>query len=193
MSFCVAGAALGAPQCHFAGQGQHLEHLSVILRGRRSTWSTSVLSFFCVAGGARGASPERSLEARRGLSTVDAGCVCVAGAALGAPLHNTIFTTSSTQHHLHYIIKHIIISAYHLHYIINTTSLTQPHQHITIYRTPSTQHHLHNIVHTTPSTLHHHILAGAALGALPCCPFCLIPADTSLVCLRCGLFFVLFR
>ena len=41
LSFCVAGAALGASQSHFAGQAQHLEHLSLILRGRRSTWSTS--------------------------------------------------------------------------------------------------------------------------------------------------------
>ena len=61
---CVAGAALRAS--HFAWQAQHLEHLSLILRGRRSTWSTSVS--FCVAGAARGAPPERSAEARRGLS-----------------------------------------------------------------------------------------------------------------------------
>ena len=46
--FCVAGAALGAPQFRFAWQVLHLEHLSVILRGRCSTWRTSV--FFCVAG-----------------------------------------------------------------------------------------------------------------------------------------------
>ena len=38
---CVAGAALRAPQFHFASQAQHLEHLSLILRGRCSTWSTS--------------------------------------------------------------------------------------------------------------------------------------------------------
>ena len=38
---CVAGAALRAPQSHFAWQAQHLEHLSLILRGRCSTWSTS--------------------------------------------------------------------------------------------------------------------------------------------------------
>ena len=166
VSFCVAGAALGAPQSHFPwqvqhaehlqrglrksgdnsvlwtpaafakhlehlslilrGGGQHLEHLSFILRGRcstrstsrgvrrspatieycgrrlrlrgrhstwstsvsfcvagGSTWSTSVL--FCAAGAARGAPPEGSAEVRRRLSTVDAGCVCVAGTALGAP------------------------------------------------------------------------------------------------------------
>ena len=38
---CVAGAALRAPQSHFTWQAQHLEHLSLILRGRCSTWSTS--------------------------------------------------------------------------------------------------------------------------------------------------------
>ena len=38
---CVAGAALRAPQSHFAWQAQHLEHLSLILRGKCSTWSTS--------------------------------------------------------------------------------------------------------------------------------------------------------
>ena len=49
-SFCVAGAALGAPPARFAWQVQHLEHLRLVLRGRRSTWSTS--GSFCVAGGA---------------------------------------------------------------------------------------------------------------------------------------------
>ena len=38
---CVAGAALRAPQFHFAWQAQHLEHLGLILRGRCSMWSTS--------------------------------------------------------------------------------------------------------------------------------------------------------
>ena len=37
VSFCVAGAALGAPQSHFAWQVQHSEHLSLISRGRCST------------------------------------------------------------------------------------------------------------------------------------------------------------
>ena len=51
----VAGyTALGAPQSHFAWQVQHSEHLSVILRGRCSTGSTS------------------STEVRRRLSTMDA-------------------------------------------------------------------------------------------------------------------------
>ena len=38
--FCMAGAALGGPQSHFAWQAQHSEHLSVIWRGRCSTQST---------------------------------------------------------------------------------------------------------------------------------------------------------
>ena len=103
-------------------------------------------------------------------------------------LHNTIYTTSSTQHHLitlhhQHTIKTTPSRQHHQHNIPNTTSPTQPHQHITIYLKPSTQHHLDNIIHTTPSTLHHHIVAGAALGALPSSsyPFCLIPADTPLV------------
>ena len=52
-------------------------------------------------------------------------------------LHNTIYTTSSSQHHLP-------TSS-------NTTSSTQPHQHSTIYITPSKQHQLHNIILTRPS------------------------------------------
>ena len=51
VSFCVAGAALGASQCHFAWQVQHFNHLSFMLRGRCTTWSTSDL--FCVAGQCR--------------------------------------------------------------------------------------------------------------------------------------------
>ena len=83
-SFCVAGAALGAPQAPFAWQGQHLEHLHIdvggslatgdangrrqaqhlehfrlVLRGRRNTWSTS--GSFCLAGTAVGA-PFRGLR-----------------------------------------------------------------------------------------------------------------------------------
>ena len=162
----------------FAWQVQHLEHLRLVLRCRRSTCSTSV--WFCVAGAALGAPPQRSAEVRRQVSTMDAGCFCVAGAALGAPQARFAWQAQhlqhlptevggspatseyygrqarfawqvqhwkhlscvlrgislklkpSTQHHLHYIIKHNIINTHRLHYIINTTSSTQPHQHITI-------------------------------------------------------------
>ena len=63
----MAGAALGAPPAHFAWQAQHLEHLHrgprksatiddfghrLVLRGRRSTWSTS--GSFCLASAALG-------------------------------------------------------------------------------------------------------------------------------------------
>ena len=111
-SFCVAGAALGAPQVrfasqvqhlehlhrgqrksgdewcfwappHFAWQAQHLEHLRLVLRGRCSTWSTS--GSFCVAGAALGAPSQRSAEVRRRVMTLGAASFCVAGAALGAP------------------------------------------------------------------------------------------------------------
>ena len=110
--FCVAGAALGAPQVpFFAWQAQHLEHLhrgqrksatsddvgrSVVLRGRRSTWSIS--SSFCVAGAAHGAPQvlvfawqaqhlehlRVVLRGRRSTSSTS-GLFCVAGAAVGAP------------------------------------------------------------------------------------------------------------
>ena len=77
----MAGAALGAPQCHFAWQVQHSEHLSVTLRGRCNTRRTSVA--FCVTGAALGAPPERSAKVRGTWRTSVS--FCVAGAALGAP------------------------------------------------------------------------------------------------------------
>ena len=177
--FCVAGAALGAPQSHCAWQVQHSVHLSVILRGmcstrstsrevrgspatieyygRRlvlrgscSTWSTSVS--FCVAGAALEAPPERSAEVRRRLSTMGAGCFCVAGAALGGP-----------RSHFAWQVQHL-----------------------------DTAHGATNFLHTFTifgalSTF------GALVYSLPSYPFCLIPPDTPLVFPRCGLFFVLFR
>ena len=206
--FCVAGAALGAPQSHFAWQLQHSEHLSDIF-----AWQVQHSEHL-----------QRSAKVRRRLGTMGAGCFCVAwrtsvsfcvaGATLRASqchfawqvqqsehlhLHITTYTTSSTQHHLHRILNTTPSTPHHQtqHHQHTHTPFTlhhqhNLHQHITIYITPSTQHHLHIIFHTTPSTPHHHILAGAALGALPSYPFCLIPADTPLVILRCGFFFVPF-
>ena len=258
--FCVARAALGGPQCHFAwqalgapperprkpgddwglwtpaafaGQVQHsdLEHLSLILRGRPSAWSTWVS--LCAAVAALEASQLRIAVA--GQQNIN---INTSSTPTRHHQHNTINFAPSTQHHQHIIIiiinttsftqhhQHIIINTKsskqhhqhtkehqhqritninthhqhntintteHQHNIIYTTPSAQHHQHNTINTPPSTQHHLHNIIHTTPSTLHHHILAGATLGALPSYPFCLIPADTPLVILGCGLFFVLFR
>ena len=66
-------------------------------------------------------------------------------------LHITIYTTSSTQHHLHYMMKHNIINT-HTIYI---TSSTQHHQHNHINTSPSTYQHLHNTIYTTSSTPHH--------------------------------------
>ena len=91
VSCCVAGAALGASQSHFAWQVQHpsisvsrcvagaapgalpdvcgrpatIEYYGrrLLLRGRCSTWRSSLS--FCVAGAAFGAPPERSAEVRR--------------------------------------------------------------------------------------------------------------------------------
>ena len=51
---------------------------------QHNTINTTSVSF-CVAGAALGAHPERSAKIRRRLSTMDAGCFCVACAALGEP------------------------------------------------------------------------------------------------------------
>ena len=94
VSFCLAGAASRAPPERSTevwqrlktvdagcvrGRLQHLEHLIMPF----FTWHLSLI--LEVAGAARGAPSERSTEVRGQLSTVDAGCVCVAGAAFGAP------------------------------------------------------------------------------------------------------------
>ena len=115
-SFCVAGAAReGSPDrsvegrqrlismdaaAAYAWQAQQLEHISFILRGKGSKWSIS--ASVCVAGAALGASPERSTEGRRRLITVDAGCFCGAGAALGA-------------HQLHFCVAGTALGAPRLH------------------------------------------------------------------------------
>ena len=82
-SFCVAGAALGAPQAVFSWQMQHLEHLRVVLRVRRSTWST-----FIEVGG----SP--ATRAANGSTC------CVAGETLGA-LHAPFAWQVQHFEHLH--------------------------------------------------------------------------------------------
>ena len=140
----------------FAWHAQDLEHLSFILRGRRSTWSTSV-SFsrgkcstqstsvsFCVAGAAHGAPAERSAEVRRRLSTVIMGSfkgsysiIIPFCTSTHHHLHNTIYTPPSTLHRRHntiYTTSSNTTSSTHTIYTTssNTTSSTQPHQHITI-------------------------------------------------------------
>ena len=136
-SFCVAGAALGAPQVRFAWQAQHLEHLKLVLRGRCSTWSTF----------------------RTTPSTLQ---------------HHT-HTPSSRQHHLQD--NTIFTTSTHF-------SSTQPHQHITIYATPFTQHHLlHNTIYTRSSDIGRCSIWSTAILSL-----CLIPADTPFAIVRCGLF-----
>ena len=100
-----------------AWQAQHLEHLKFVLRGKRSTWSTS--SSFCVAGAALGApSAQRHLHY-----------------SITHTHHlqdNTIFKTTSSQH------QHTS----HQHNLINTSPSTQHHLHnTTYYTTPSTLHH----------------------------------------------------
>ena len=146
-SCCVAGAALGAPPARFAWQVQHLKHLRLVLRGRRSTWSTSG-SF---------------LRGRRSTWSIS-GSFCVAGPALEASQLRiagqlfrvqTIYTAPSTQHQLHNIINTKPSPHHHLHSIINTTPSTHHHLHIIIYTASSTHHHLDSIINTAPSPQQH--------------------------------------
>ena len=165
----------------FAWQAQHLEHFRLVLRGRRSTWSTS--GSFCVAEVRRRVLriANRSCLVLRGRRSTwnTSGSFCVAGAALGAPCtqhhlqyiightiyttpspqphqHNLINTTPSKQHHPHTTIYTTSSTAHHhQHSTISTTSSTQPRKHNLIDTSPSTQHHQHNTINTTPSTLHH--------------------------------------
>ena len=182
----MAGAALGAPSqrsaevwrqalgaASFCVQVQRLEHLRLVLRDRRSTWSTS--GSFCVAGAALGAPPAHSawqVQHWKHLSCV------LRGNCLEDHLHSIINTTPATHHHLHNIINATPSPHHHLHSIINTTPPTHHHLHIIIYTassthhhphqhhqhctisttyniTPSTKHRLHNVINTTPSTPHH--------------------------------------
>ena len=93
-------------QHHFEWQAQHQRprrsaevrrRFSTVdrlhLRGRQSTWSTSVS--FCVAGAAREAPQPRSAEVRRRLSTVDEGCVC---RKLGAPQSHLAWQAQHLAH-----------------------------------------------------------------------------------------------
>ena len=149
-SFCMAGP-----------HSEHLrvvEHLCLVLLGSCSTWSTKVSFAWQVQHWTHLSWVLRGISLR---------------------------LMPSTQRHLHYIIKHTIIkttpsnttSSTHTH-TIYTTSSTHHHQHNLINTSPSSQHHLHNTSYTTQSTLHHQTLAGAALGALPYYPFCLMSEDT---------------
>ena len=119
----MTGAAFTAPPREGPRKSATIEYYGrrLLLLGRCSTWSTSVSSY--VAGAALEASQLR---------------IAVAGQH---HQHNTINTTSSTQHHLRH----------HQDNTINTTSSTQHHQHNT-NTTPSTQHHQHNIIYDTINT-----------------------------------------
>ena len=82
-SVCVAGASLGAPPARFAWQAQHLEPLWLVLRGRRSTWST----FTEVRGSPATIDYIGRRFGWRGRCSIwgPSGSSCVAGTALGAP------------------------------------------------------------------------------------------------------------
>ena len=161
-SFCVAGAALGAPQARFAWHAQHLERLRLVLCGTHSTRSTS--GSFCVAGAALEAS-----QLRMAWHLFKAQTIHTTPSTLHHQTHhhqdNTIYTTSSTQSHQHNLINTTPSTQHHLHNTIYTTSPTHSHQHNLINTTPSTQHHLHNTIYThhqhntiyTTSSIHHHL------------------------------------
>ena len=78
----------------FAWQAQHLEHLRLILRGRRSTWSTSNTT-----------SPTHAIYITSSTQHHQHNLINTSPSTQH-PLHNTIYTTSSKQHHLHYIITY---------------------------------------------------------------------------------------
>ena len=103
--FCVAGAALGAPQFDFAWQVQHSEQLQggprksgddwILWTPAAFAWQAQHLAMeagcFCVAGAALGAPQShfawqaQHLEQLQGRPRrLDAGCFSLAGAALGA-------------------------------------------------------------------------------------------------------------
>ena len=168
----TAGAALGAPQCgkcsmrstsiEVCGSPATIEYCGgrLRLRGRHSTWSTSVS--FCVAGAARGAPAERerSAEVRRRLSTVDAGCVCVAGAALGAPQSHFAWQAQHLEH---------LSFAEHLSLILRGRCSTQSTSR-EVCGSPATIEHCGRRLrlrgtHSTWSTSVSFCVAGAALGA----------------------------
>ena len=136
--------------------------LRLLLRGRCSTWGTSVS--FGVAGAALGASHCHFVWQVRHLENLILRGRCGTRSTSRGPLKSGDDCVLRTP----------AASAWQV------APSTLHHQ---------TQHHPHNTIYTT---LHHHIPAGAALGALPSYPFCLIPADTPLVILRGGLFFFLF-
>ena len=137
VGFCVAGAALGANfawQVQHSWQVQHLEDLSVILRGRCSTRSTS-----SEVRGSQGTIEycgHRLLLRGRCSTWRISVSFCVAGAAFG--------------------------------------------------HSPSAKIFLHTLTIHRPTF-------GALVLSQPSYPFRLIPPDIPYVFLRCGLFFVLFR
>ena len=92
----VASAALGAPQARFAWQAQHSEHLRLVLRGRRSTWST-----FLEVGGSLATSDANGcrLVWRGRCSTWStSGSFFVAGAALGAAQARFVWQAQHLEH-----------------------------------------------------------------------------------------------
>ena len=181
VSFCMAGAALGAAQVRFAWQAQHLEHLRLVLRGRCSTGSISAAYCepFFRAQTIHTTPTTVHHQTQHHQHTHQLHFIINTTSSTHHHLHNTIYTTSSTQHHLHYIIKHNIINTHisyissstqhHLHYIIKHYIINTDQLHNTSYTTSSTQHHLHYIIkhyiintdqlhntsYTTPSTQHH--------------------------------------
>ena len=174
-SFCVAGAALGAPPAR------------LLLRGRGSTWSTS--GSFCVARAAFGAP-----STQHHLHNIIRHSMINTTPSPQHHQHNVINTTSATHYHLHNTIYTIPSTQHHPDNTIyttssNTPSSTQPHPHITIstntiYTTPSTLHHQHNTIYTTSSNIGRcSSWSTAILPLLPhSCWFPFLFVDCSLFC-----------
>ena len=154
-SLRVAGAALGALQAHFAWQAHHLEHLRLLLRGRRSTWSTSIEGSLATSDangrrlvwrGSLHLEHLRLLLRCRCSTWSTSGSFCVAGAALGAFQARFAWHLQQWKH-----LSCVLSTHHHLHY---TTSSNTPlsRQHNLTNTTSSTHHHLHNTIYTIIKT-----------------------------------------
>ena len=148
----------------FAWQAQNLEHLSLILRGRCSTRSTSTKSaevrrrllWTPIAFVWQVQHLERMLwtpaafawhaQHLEHLSFILRGRRSTWSTSVSFSVAGASLEPSYPSAHLHITIYTTLSTQHHLHYIVNTASSTHHHLHNTIYTTSSTQHHLHYII-----------------------------------------------
>ena len=109
--FCVAGAALGGPQSHFAWHVHNLEHHphNTIYTTSSDTPLSTQHHLHCIIN----TTPSTQ---HRPHSTIYTTSPNTPSSTQPHP-HITIYTTPSTQHHLHYIIKHNIIKHWQVQHL----------------------------------------------------------------------------